>query len=452
MSELTYLQIDEIMGIVRQGGAFKTGVDIYTDRGELVLEKDSLINRFSSLFRLKKIGITKIPFDFKGEGCLWNGEGEKIDIHSMHGSDGAAKRNMPFSTVEDQIAKIREWKEQVFQIQNKAKDRMSTLSSEIKAGDGMFDIQPLLEVIKDILYLIEKTEIAFSYQTHEIHSHEDYLINHTIEVCTLGAVILKKFNDHFGMVVNTHLDGLMKTDHTNPFQSAFVCYQSNEMLEIILGYLLHDIGMFIIPKSIFTKSEALTSEEYELIKSHSYQQGPMLLKKNGILSAVLHNILCYHHAPLYPDEERSYPNDKSPIELPAYAKICKLSDIFSAMTAKRAYQEAVNPVSGVTEIVRKYSNKDPFFQLILAAFVKVVGIYPPGSVVHLINGQQAYILDSNGPIIIPITDSFGNPIQSKPDPINIALLGSPRSAMNIDRLKPLLSPLEYHKNLPDYLK
>jgi HD-GYP domain-containing protein (c-di-GMP phosphodiesterase class II) len=354
--------------------------------------------------------------------------------------------------VEEQIARIRDLREEVSALHQKAKERMEKLQSGLKSDPDALDFQDLQEVVKEIFCLVGKNEFSFAYQAYEVNSYEDYLIHHSIGVCTLGAEVLKKFNERFGQVVNNQLSSFLEPNLPAPASPAFICYQDNEVLEILLGFLLHDLGMFVIPASIMDKSGTLTQQELELIRSHSFQQGAQLLKKNKVLSTFLFNIISYHHAPLYDEEHRSYPRELLPGQIPAYVKVCKLVDIFNAITAKRPYQEAVNPISAITEIVRAYSNKDPYLHLILAAFVKAVGVYPPGSVVCLLNGQQAFILDSSGPVIIPITDSFGNPLLRKHDPIDLGEMGSSHAYLNIDRRKPPLSPLEYQKILPDYLK
>ncbi len=354
--------------------------------------------------------------------------------------------------VEEQLARIRDLRKRTLGIHRKAGENMRRLYEQLQADPAGLDIAAPMEVIQEILVMAEKSESCFSYQPHEIESCEDYLIRHSIGVCTLGAQVLRVFNDRFGLVVNQHLVSRQDPDVPVSAFPSFRQYQRSEMQEIVLGFLLHDIGMFLIPASITEKTEDLTPEELDLIRSHSFQQGAQVLRKNRTLNAFLFNIVSYHHAPLFEGEDRSYPTDLLPVQLPAYVKICKLVDIFNAMAERRFYQEAANPVSAVTEIVRKYSFRDPFFQLILAAFVKAVGVYPPGSVVCLMNGQQAFVLDSNGPIIIPISDSFGNPLQRSYDPVDLSDHPSARNYLSVDRRKPLLSPLEYQKILPDYLK
>ena len=176
-----------------------------------------------------------------------------------------------------------------------------------------------------------------------------------------------------------------------------------------------------------------------------------ILQKNNINNVYARDIVTYHHAALYPGEENCYPDDKTYNELPPYVKICKLADIYDAMTSKRCYKEAQNPTLVMSYIFNKYANKDKALQLMLYSFINVIGLCPPGSIVFLSNGQLAYVLDGNGPLLIPFTDTNGSTLTAKPDPID---LGDKKSSgeLTIDRQAPIVFPVELYNKLPPYLK
>lgn len=456
MREIIHLNIEEAMEVVRKGGAFKTGVEISDNQGDLLLGKDTLVNRFSVLYRLKRLGISRISIHRLSGGTMWDSSGEEMDFQKeseLIQISSPSRPSLSLSNMEAQVREIREMREIAMQLQSRAREQMKRVVAELKTGEDKFDVQPLVDIVKEILYLTDKNENTFSFLSSEVESNQaDFLISHSIDVCAIGTSVLKKFQEQFGQIINGSLRAFGDGTESESVPASFLLYQNSEMQEIVLGFLLRDIGNFILPQNILFKKGALNEEEYELIKSHSYQQGHRILQKNNLTGALLNNVVCYHHAPLYPHEDRSYPTDISPMEIPAYVKICRLADMFCAMTSNRSYKEAVNPVSVVTEVVRRYSNKDPLLQLILATFVKVVGIYPPGSVVHLCNGQLAYVMDSNGPVVIPITDYFLHPLPMPQEPIDLSTASLDGNLLNVDRRKPLLSPADYQKILPDFLK
>ncbi|MDA8403683.1 MAG: HD domain-containing protein, partial [Desulfobacteraceae bacterium] len=213
-------------------------------------------------------------------------------------------------------------------------------------------------------------------------------------------------------------------------------------------YFLHDIGKVLVPDKILNKKGRLTNEEFDVIRKHSYEKGLEILEKNKINNPYIRNIVIYHHSVLFDSEMNCYPNEKLPENLPPYVKVCKLADIYDAMTSKRCYKEAFNPINVVTEIFRKYARKDNLLQFILYSFVKSIGIYPTGSVVMLENGQYAYIMDTSGPLVLPFTDMKGNTLDQKQAPLDL----SDKTAPKVNSDKPLLSPVEAFGILPDYLK
>ncbi len=307
----------------------------------------------------------------------------------------------------------------------------------------------------DLFGFISRHSSAFSYLTREIFSYDDYLYNHSINVCTIGTAIIRNFNDYFSSTVSRQLSIM----HSEPFEAdhqkndiSFTCYFPEELHDIAMGFFMHDLGKVLIDKSVLLKTSRLTDAEFETVKQHSIEKGIELLEKNKLRNSFLANISKYHHAALYPDEPRCYPDDRAPRQIPPYVKICKLADIYDAMTSKRCYKEANNPVAVVADIFRTYAGKDQLLQLILHSFVKTVGIYPPGSIVWLTNGQLVYIIDSNGPTILPITDTSGAPLTLKADPFILGETGEGGSELIIDRRKMPLSPTEAYKILPAYLR
>ncbi|OGR01708.1 MAG: hypothetical protein A2511_01000 [Deltaproteobacteria bacterium RIFOXYD12_FULL_50_9] len=74
------------------------------------------------------------------------------------------------------------------------------------------------------------------------------------------------------------------------------------------------------------------------------------------------------------------------------------------------------------------------------------------SKVYLQNGQLAYVIDSLGPIIVPITDKDGKPLPDEPDPLDLGDAQMLSPDINIDRRRPLASPADTFVLLPPYLK
>jgi HD-GYP domain-containing protein (c-di-GMP phosphodiesterase class II) len=401
-------------------------------------------------------------------GGLWNKDGQKIALggSAEETEEDSAEIAPPprtppdkprkpeaLSEIDQKIEEIVELKEVASAKYSRAKECIKGVLSSIEETGGEFDFEPIADTVLDLFDFVSHNENAFSFLTKEIFSYDDYLYNHSINVCTIGTVILKKFNTNFSGVVNGVLNNLsgsaMQMGEVQD-NSAFAFYLPDEMRDISIGFFMHDLGKILIDKKILNKPGKLTDSEFEEMKSHSSSKGLELLEKNKLVNPYIKNISLYHHSQLFEEEEGCYPLTKGPREIPAYVKVCKLADMYDAMTSKRCYKDAFNPVSVVADIFHKYAEKDRLLQHILHSFVNSVGIYPPGSIVLLTNGQMAYVLDSAGPALLPITDAQGTTLQKKQDML-VLVKGAGLSDLKVDRRKAPLAPTEAFKMLPDYL-
>jgi HD-GYP domain-containing protein (c-di-GMP phosphodiesterase class II) len=426
------LSIDSLIEIVNQGGKVKTGIDIFSPEGILLLGQNALIQTPQQLIFIKKNGISEIPINQGKAGGVWDQSGREIEVKSK------ATEDLPYTspTSTDHSAEkmkhLSELKHEATEKFSKAKESIKKVIQDIKETGGEFDYDAVQTTVTDLFTFITRNDSAFFYLTKEIFSYDDYLYHHCINVCTIGTAILKKFNEQFNGTVTV--------------------FSPEDSFQIAIGFFLHDVGKVLIPDHILNKTGKLTVSEFELIKTHSFEKGMIILEKNRIADGHIKDIVKYHHSALIAGEPNCYPADKPPSELPREVKICKLADIYDAMTSRRVYKDALNPAGVVAEIVRKYAKKEADMQLLLYAFVKLVGIYPAGSIVFLTNHQMAYILDSDGPLVIPFTDPNGNWLAKLGDPMDLGEEGMKDASLELDVTKTLLSPAKAFALIPENLK
>ena len=95
---------------------------------------------------------------------------------------------------------------------------------------------------------------------------------------------------------------------------------------------LHDIGKLFIPLEILNKPSQLTSEEFEVMKTHT-TIGYNICMKDLKLRPYAGGAL-YHHECL---DGSGYPNGITKDEIPAYAQIIHIADVYDALVTKRQY-------------------------------------------------------------------------------------------------------------------
>ncbi|MBU1170634.1 MAG: HD domain-containing protein [Proteobacteria bacterium] len=437
------ISIDHLITVVKKGGRVKTGVDIYNKSGVLLLEQDIMVSSATVLENIKKNGVNTLAIIPGNQGGLWDETGKPIVIETHPRAQGTSVPTLDAGPeIEIKLREITHLRKEATANYQKARGNISKVLGDIKKTGGQFDYTLVEDTVSDLLKFMTENENGFSYLTKEIFSYDNYLHNHSVNVCTIGTAIISRFNKRFSESVNEFLASGVNVD------ASFRYYQPEELVDISAGYFLHDIGKVLVPDNILNKKGRLTQDEFDVVRRHSYEKGLEILEKNKINNRFIRNIIMYHHSVLYDNEMNCYPDEKAPEGLPAYVKVCKLADIYDAMTSKRSYKDAFNPINVVTEIFRKYARKDNLLQFILYSFVKSIGIYPTGSVVMLENGQYAYILDSIGPLVLPFTDTEGKTLDQRQAALDLGGEG----AIKVDSERSLLHPMESFEILPPYLK
>lgn len=435
-----YVKLRKLIEVVKDGGTVKTGLDTYTRIGQIISDKHHVIESVDTLELVGQTGQTEIPVSTES-GYMWDKNGNKLlfEPFGKLANDTIPLLNKTSGEIKKKIKEVTDLKRQANEKYKKAKSNIKTIILDIKDTGGKFDSSLVEDTVTDILNVITENESSFSYMTKEIFSYDDYLYNHSINVCTIGCVVLNKYNNYLkNLYKKPNLTSQEKEVVTKPFTP-------EEIKDISTGYFMHDIGKVLIPENILNKQGKLTDKEFLVVKTHSFQKGPIILEKNNTNNPFIENSVRNHHAAMFENENRCYPSIKHS-DMPSYVKICKLADIYDAMTSKRCYKEAFNPRNVVRGMYNEYNGKDDKLQTILHAFVGSIGIYPPGSLVYLNNGQMAYVLDSKGPLLIPFTEDS----TTMPDPFNITENKDP--SLNIDDTQPKIDPENGYRSMPTYLK
>lgn len=112
----------------------------------------------------------------------------------------------------------------------------------------------------------------------------------------------------------------------------------DEIYNLYLGALFHDIGKSFIPKGILNKKGRLSKEEMDIMKTHS-RLGYDYMKANSNLPQTSLNIILHHHERL---DGLGYPANKHNSELSAKIKIVSVCDVYDALVSERAYKDAMS--------------------------------------------------------------------------------------------------------------
>ena len=108
---------------------------------------------------------------------------------------------------------------------------------------------------------------------------------------------------------------------------------SDKLRILEMSGLLHDVGKIGIPEGILCKPGKLTNEEYDIIKEHP-RMGWEILKPIASFDEVLDGVLYHHENP----DGSGYPEGRARGEIPLFARIIHVVDVFDALTSTRSYR------------------------------------------------------------------------------------------------------------------
>ena len=142
-----------------------------------------------------------------------------------------------------------------------------------------------------------------------------------------------------------------------------------EVENIRLGSILHDVGKIGIPDAILNKPAKLTDEEYERIKEHAVI-GARIVQSVGALQGVVPIIR--HHQERY--DGTGYPDALSGNSIPLGARIISVVDAYGAMTEDRVYRKAPGHDVAISEL-KRFAGRQ-FDPVIAEAFIHLLETQP----------------------------------------------------------------------------
>ena len=204
----------------------------------------------------------------------------------------------------------------------------------------------------------------------DLANADNYTYAHSIRVATIGLVLGHRI---------TRLDGWIDWRGQRRFDEA-----SRRMSEMAMGLLIHDIGKIAIPEAVLNKPDALTPEEWDLIRTHPSAGASML--SSDRVSALTVSIVRDHHERW---DGLGYEQGRVREETHQFARIAAVADVYDAITADRPYKAATAPHVGV-RTVREGAGTQ-FDPTVVEHFRRIVMPYPLGHALPLPGGLSGVV-------------------------------------------------------------
>ncbi|OGP75103.1 MAG: hypothetical protein A2W09_02375 [Deltaproteobacteria bacterium RBG_16_50_11] len=217
--------------------------------------------------------------------------------------------------------------------------------------------------------------------------------------------------------------------------------------------LFHDVGKVRIPKEILNKSEKLSPEEWNIMRSHPVVGAEivMRMKEWGELSTRLINAAFEHHLKY---NLSGYPKVTRERKITLFGRIVTLADFYDALVRPRVYNRFPFVSEKILGLMIERSGKD-FDPALVKVFINMVGIFPLGTLVLLDTNELGIVVqiqEDNELIDRPkITHLFYSSGEYRKGAV-LDLRESDESTGQFKRsIVRTLDPNEYNINVAEYL-
>ena len=235
--------------------------------------------------------------------------------------------------------------------------QLEVAKSRIKAiSDGeTVNVEQLYEITNSIVKKLKTKSDVLTYVSF-LKEHDEYTYSHSSNVALLCNM--------FGTWLN---------------------FDETEMANLTTAGLLHDLGKLKIPLDILNKKGRLTSEEFEIMRSHSVI-GYRILENQNLPDEMKLAALMHHER----IDGSGYPLGAKDAQIGKYAKIIAICDIYDAMTANRVYRDKICPFEVIKRFeVSSFGELDTAY---LLTFLQNIAYTYFGSWVRLSNGREAEVV------------------------------------------------------------
>ncbi|PIQ91148.1 MAG: hypothetical protein COV71_00720 [Candidatus Omnitrophica bacterium CG11_big_fil_rev_8_21_14_0_20_41_12] len=167
-------------------------------------------------------------------------------------------------------------------------------------------------------------------------------------------------------------------------------FDKNDVLNIGVAAMFHDIGKLSISRKILQKPGKLTEQEFGSVKSHTILGAEIMLQYVDSLG-ILPVVVSFEHHLKY--DASGYPRLPNLRKQHIASSIVSICDVYDALSQRRSYKQDYAP-----DLVYNIMNSTDgvsFDPQLLDKFFKFVGLWPVGSVVALNDASIALVRDEN---------------------------------------------------------
>lgn len=295
---------------------------------------------------------------------------KKIDMPDELDDDDAASFNMAASEAQvkmqqDKMQRIEQAKAHRRELQRTEKAFAQSLL-QVKSLMSKINSRPLNAIDEAGSLISAMADILLGADSLVLHlisgaaKEQEGLYYHSLNVATLSMMLAKNLN-----------------------------LTAAQIKAVGIGALFHDIGKIKIPSQILRKTTALTAPEQNLLKLHT-KYGVELVGLTDNFPLEAWPIVEQHHEYI---DGSGYPKGLKEPQIDALAKIVAVVNAFDNLCHPLDINNSRSPHHALSYMYRSMKGKLPEREM--KVMIKMMGVYPPGTIVLLSDQRLGIVMSVN---------------------------------------------------------
>jgi HD-GYP domain-containing protein (c-di-GMP phosphodiesterase class II) len=288
----------------------------------------------------------------------------------------------------------KDYSEEAKQAANRTYNRSVAVTREVINSVRMGrtpSIRKIKRVVQGIVDQILNEETSLIGLT-AIRDYDEYTFTHSVNVCIFAVALGRRL-------------GLTKT----------------QLFDLGLSALMHDVGKSRVPLDSLQKTDQLSEEEWRQIAAHPWLGVLTLFQLRGQQEDVSYRAMTVAYEHHMRTDLSGYPRAVRPRSMSMMSKIVAVVDGYDAATTRRVYQTTPYTPAAVLQEMRDNPRRG-MDQIVVKAFINLLGIYPVGTLVVLDTFELAIVISANPrpdslsrPLVKIVSDAHGNTLHPAPE-------------------------------------